>query len=151
MPSWSRIEFEQQRRLVVHVARWILLGSIVGVLAGVSSAVFLELLDWATETRLANPWLLWLLPVAGLAVGLAYLRLAGTAASGNNLIIEEIHAPTAWIPRRMAPLVFGATIVTQLFGGSAGREGTAIQMSGSLTDRCSGGSSRSPGPTGGCC
>ncbi len=84
--------------------------------------------------RLEHGWLLYLLPAAGLAVGLAYHHLGGRSGGGNSLIIEEIHQPIAWVPRRMAPLVFGGTIVTQLFGGSAGREGTAIQMSGSLTD-----------------
>jgi H+/Cl- antiporter ClcA len=78
--------------------------------------------------------LLYLLPLAGLAVGIAYHYGAGRAAGGSVLILDEIHAPTAWVPRRMAPLVFGGTVVTHLFGGSAGREGTAIQMSGSLTD-----------------
>jgi H+/Cl- antiporter ClcA len=119
---------------VLHTARMAVLGGGVGVLAGVSSALFLETLAWATDTREAHGWLLYLLPVAGLALGIAYLHLAGAAAAGNNLIIDEIHTPSAWIPRRMAPLIYGATVVTQLFGGSAGREGTAIQMSGSLTD-----------------
>jgi H+/Cl- antiporter ClcA len=117
-----------------HTARMAVLGGGVGVLAGVSSAAFLATLTWATDTREAHGWLLFLLPVAGLVIGVVYLHLAGTAAAGNDLIIDEIHTPAAWIPRRMAPLVYGATVVTQLCGGSAGREGTAIQMSGSLTD-----------------
>src|SRR6478752_8024515 len=104
------------------------LGAIVGVLAGVASAIFLTALNWVTGTREDHGWLLFLLPVAGLLVGLLYLHAAGPAAAGNNLIIEEIHEPRAWVPRRMAPLVYGATVVTLLFGGSAGREGTAIQM-----------------------
>jgi H+/Cl- antiporter ClcA len=123
-----------QRRLLVHLVRWTVLGCVVGVLAGLSSALFLESLAWATRTREGSPWLLWLLPVAGFGVGLAYWSAGGSAVQGNNLIIDEIHDPQAWVPRRMAPLIYGATIVTHLFGGSAGREGTAIQMSGSLTD-----------------
>lgn len=129
-----RLDVVEQFRLLGHLARWIVLGTGVGVLAGLSSALFLESLRWATDTRVEHGWLLWLLPVAGLVVGLAYEGLAGRAAQGNNLILDEIHEPTAWIPRRMAPLVYTATVVTHLFGGSAGREGTAIQMSGSLTD-----------------
>lgn len=114
--------------------RWVALGSVVGALAGLSSAAFLETLSWATDARTAHGWLLFLLPVAGLAVGLVYHYLGGRSRDGNTLIIEEIHEPVSWVPRRMAPLVFGGTIVTHLFGGSAGREGTAIQMAGSLTD-----------------
>ena len=121
-------------RLVRHLLKWLGLGSVVGVLAGLSSAGFLVTLEWATATREEFPWLLWFLPLAGLAMGLVYHYGGGDAVAGNNLILDEIHEPRDWIPRRMAPLIYVGTVVTQLFGGSAGREGTALQMSGSLTD-----------------
>ncbi len=114
--------------------KWILLGSLVGLLAGASGAAFLAALDWAADTRETNAWLIALLPIGGLAIGLAYHYGGGRSSEGNNLIIDEIHEPRAWVPKRMAPLVFVGTVVTQLTGGSAGREGAAIQMSGSLTD-----------------
>lgn len=117
--------------------RWTALGGLVGVLAGLSSAAFLELLAWATAAFDSTPRLLWGLPLAGGAIGLSYDYLGGRSVEGNNLILDEIHEPTAWVPRRMAPLVLAGTVVTHLFGGSAGREGTAIQMSGSLTDGAS--------------
>lgn len=122
------------QRRVADLALLALLSLIVGVLAGVSSAAFLMTLDWATVTRLNHPALLFGLPVAGLAIGLAYHYGGGRAVEGNNLILDEIHDPQAWVPRRMAPMIFVGTVLTQLFGGSAGREGAAIQMSGSLTD-----------------
>lgn len=122
------------RRAFVYVAKWTLRGVIVGVLAGLSSAALLASLKWATEIRIDTPWLLWLLPLAGLGLGSLYHYYGQTSRKGNALIVDEIHAPEAWIPRRMAPFVFFGTVVTQLFGGSAGREGTALQMSGSLTD-----------------
>lgn len=141
VPSWrSRlarvvpIDLGEQLGLLSHLARWLVLGAIVGVLAGASSAAFLRVLEWATDTRVDHPHLILGLPLAGLVVGAAYHYGAGTAARGNALILEEIHEPSAWVPRRMAPLVFAGTVLTHLFGGSAGREGTAIQMSGSLTD-----------------
>ncbi|MFN8017514.1 MAG: chloride channel protein [Acidimicrobiales bacterium] len=112
----------------------LVLGAVVGVLAGLSSAVFLETLAWATRTREANPWLIPLLPLCGLAIGAAYHYVGKDAAAGNNLVLDEIHEPSAWVPRRMAAMVLVGTIGTHLFGGSAGREGTAIQMAGSLTD-----------------
>ena len=121
-------------RLLHRTVLGVVVGALVGVLAGLSSAAFLQTLTWATDARVDHGWLLYLLPFAGLAVGLAYHYGGGRAAGGNVLILDEIHAPTAWVPRRMAPLVFGGTVVTHLFGGSAGREGTAIQMSGSLAD-----------------
>ncbi len=119
---------------VVHVVRTAALGAVVGAAAGVSSAAFLASLDWATRTRVAHGWLLWCLPVAGLATGLAYHRVGRSAAAGTNLILDEIHEPQAWVPRRMAVLVFLGSVLTHLCGGSAGREGTAIQMAGSITD-----------------
>jgi H+/Cl- antiporter ClcA len=129
-----RFDFREQTRLIAHLLKWIVLGTVVGLLAGGASAGFLVSLDWATNTREAHPWLLFLLPLAGFAVGLGYHYGGGTSGQGNNLIIDEIHEPRTWVPRRMAPLVYVGTVITHLFGGSAGREGTAIQMSGSLTD-----------------
>jgi len=121
----------------IHLLRWVALGAVSGVLAGVSSWVFLRVLDEVTETRVDEPWLLYLLPVAGLVVGAVYHWFGGRSAQGNSLLIDQIHEPTDWVPRRMAPLVLVGTWVTHLFGGSAGREGTALQMSGSLTDAAS--------------
>ena len=129
-----RLEAAEQFAAVRHLVEWAVLGSIVGGIAGLSSAGFLVSLDWATRARTTHPWLLWLLPVAGLAMGLTYQYAAGAAARGNALVIDEHHRPTQWLPIRMAPLTFGATVVTHLFGGSAGREGAAIQMSTGLTD-----------------
>jgi H+/Cl- antiporter ClcA len=125
------------RELAARIARTTALGVVVGVLAGISSAIFLITLDLVTEVRLEQPWLLYLLPVGGFAVGLAYHRLGGRSAGGAAMILDEIHQPTAWLPRRMAALVYVGTEVTHLLGGSAGREGTALQMSGSLTDAVS--------------
>ncbi|MBI4885351.1 MAG: chloride channel protein [Actinobacteria bacterium] len=132
-PRWQ-VETLEQVALIGHLTRWIALGVASGALAGLSSFVFLEGLDRITSFRLDHEWLLWLLPAAGLVIGLAYHYVGGRAAQGNALLIDQIHQPTEWVPRRMAPLVLVGTWVTHLFGGSAGREGTALQMSGSLSD-----------------
>jgi H+/Cl- antiporter ClcA len=136
VPRRRRLSFDVSEPIALarYLAKWIALGAVVGALAGLSSAAFLETLDWATRTRVEHSWLLWLLPVAGLAIGLVYRYVGGRSDAGTNLIIDEIHEPQAWIPRRLAPLVYVGTVVTHLFGGSAGREGTALQMSGSLSD-----------------
>ena len=73
------------------LGRGLLLAAAVALLAGSASALFLHALDWATETRLAKPWLLAGLPLAGFAVGWAYLKLGGRSDGGNNLLIDEIH------------------------------------------------------------
>jgi H+/Cl- antiporter ClcA len=115
-----------------QLVQWSALVVPVAVLAGSASALFLWSLDWVTQTRWAHPWLLFLLPVGGIAVGFLYHWLGRQAERGNNLILEEIHTPGGGVPRRMAPLVLIGTLITHLFGGSAGREGTAVQMGGSL-------------------
>lgn len=117
-----------------YLLRWLSLGSLVGMLAGLGSAVLLLALDWATNTRTAHPWLLWFLPVAGLAVGLLYHYTGRSVEGGNNLLIDEIHDPKRVVPKRMAPLILLGTVVTHIFGGSAGREGTAVQIGGSFAD-----------------
>ncbi|OMF38481.1 voltage-gated chloride channel protein [Paenibacillus sp. FSL H8-0548] len=114
--------------------KWLLISGIVGILTGSASALFLGSLDWVTETRLHQPWLLWFLPAGGALVSLLYLKLGKESGKGNNLIIEQIHSGDGAIPLRMAPLVLVGTLITHLFGGSAGREGTAVQMGGSLSE-----------------
>jgi len=121
-------------RWLARTGRWVVLGAISGLLAGIASFIFLEGLDRVTAFRTDRSWLLYLLPVAGLIIGLSNRRLAGRSSEGNSLLLAEIHSPTQWVPRRMAPLVLLGTWWTHVFGGSAGREGTALQMSGSLSD-----------------
>jgi len=111
---------------------WTLLVVPVGLLSGSASAFFLWSLDRVTEIHWANPWLLFLLPLAGVVVGWTYHRIGKSAEGGNNLILDQIHEPGGGVPTRMAPLILVSTLVTHLFGGSAGREGTAVQMGGSL-------------------
>ena len=122
-------------RRVVQIVRWSVLGAISGLLAGGSSFVFLKGLERVTNFRVdGRQWLLYFLPLAGLAMGAAYHYVGGRSSLGNNLLLDEIHEPTAWVPRRMAPLVLIGTWASHLFGASVGREGTAVQMSGSLSD-----------------
>jgi H+/Cl- antiporter ClcA len=105
----------------------------LALVVGSLNALFLYLLDYASHTRADNPYLLYLLPLAGVVVVFIYRRFGKNSESGNNLIIDEIHQPGAGIPARMAPLVLFSTVVTHLFGGSAGREGTAVQIGGACS------------------
>lgn len=122
------------RAFLQTALKWSLLGAVVGALAGAASAIFLISLDWATQMRLTYEWLIFGLPLAGLTVGWLYTRFGGSAVQGNNLVIDEVNRNQSRIPLRMAPMVLLGTVVTHLFGGSAGREGTAIQMGASLAD-----------------
>ena len=125
----------EQLDLLPWMAKWLVLAGLVGALAGTASALFLFALEWATATRVARPWLIALLPLAGFAVGWIYLKLGRDVEAGNNLLIDEIHDPKKVIPLRMAPLVLGGTVLSHLFGASVGREGTAVQMGGALADQ----------------
>ncbi|WP_424768933.1 voltage-gated chloride channel family protein [Paenibacillus sp. sgz302251] len=120
--------------LIKFSAKWLFIASIVGVIAGSASALFLVSLEWVTASRMAHPWLLWLLPAGGAIVSYIYMKAGKESGKGNNLIIEQIHSGNGTIPLRMAPLVLFGTLTTHLFGGSAGREGTAVQMGGSLAE-----------------
>lgn len=111
-----------------------LLGIVIGLLAGFSSWAFLESLHIVTEYRIDHDWLLYLLPIAAFVVVGAFHHWGGKSSQGNALLLDQIHTPSEWVPRRMSLLVFGGTVLTHLFGGSVGREGAALQMSGSLSD-----------------
>ncbi len=133
MPAPNRPE---PIELLIYLGKWSLLCLLVAGLAGSASAFFLFALDWATHTRQAQRWLIWLLPLAGFLVGWLYLRYGKQVEAGNNLLINEIHDPQKTVPLRMVPLVLGGTVISHLFGASVGREGTAVQMGGALADQC---------------
>ena len=90
-----------------------------------------------TDWREAHLWVISLLPASGFLIGWIYHKIGKDVAAGNTLLIDEIHDPRKVVPLRMAPLVLVGTVLTHLFGGSAGREGTAVQMGGSLADQLS--------------
>lgn len=123
--------------LLQQISMWLLIATVVGILSGTATAAFLTFLDWATRTRESQLWLIAFLPISGLLIGLIYDNYGSQVASGHNLLLDEIHDPKSVIPLRMAVLIFFGTIATHLFGGSAGREGTALQMGGSLADQIS--------------
>lgn len=120
-----------------YILKWLLISMIIGVLAGSASAGFLESLEWAADFRESHLWIIALLPVAGFLIGLMYYYFGKDVEQGNNLLIDSIHHPKKIIPFKMAPFVYIGTIATHLFGGSAGREGTALQMAAAIADQLS--------------
>lgn len=114
---------------------WVVLSLLIGGLTGSASALFLVVLEYITNLRLSNPILLLGLPLGGFLIGCLYHYLGDRANMGNNVLIQEYHHPVAKIPFKMAPLVLLGTWVTHLFGGSAGREGTAVQIGGAIADQ----------------
>jgi H+/Cl- antiporter ClcA len=106
----------------------------LAIVIGLMVAFFLWLLEFVTKFRWQHEWLIWLLPFAGVLIVLLYKNIGENSDKGNNLIIDAIHNPNTKVTFRMMPLVLLTTIITHLFGGSAGREGTAVQMGGSTAD-----------------
>lgn len=126
---WNRRE---HLRLAIFAGRWLAISLPLGIAVGSAVALFLWSLEKVTQWRWDHPWLLYLLPLAGVGVALLYQAFGKSVEAGNNLILDQIHRPGGGVPLRMAPLVLIGTLLTHLCGGSAGREGTAVQMGGSL-------------------
>jgi H+/Cl- antiporter ClcA len=120
--------------LGISFLKWIVISTIVGTLTGSVAALFLKSLEIATIFRDDNPWLLFLLPFGGAFVSFLYSKYGKNSSKGNNLIIDKINTSKDRIPLRMAPLVFLGTFITHLFGGSAGREGTGVQIGSSIAE-----------------
>ncbi|TRL39156.1 DUF190 domain-containing protein [Rhizobium straminoryzae] len=114
------------------LAKWIVVVTPMAMAVGSLVALFLRGLDRATELRFEFSWLIYLMPLAGFAMVWTYGRFGKSAEGGNNLIVDQIHEPGGGVPLRMAPLILVTTVLTHLVGGSAGREGTAVQLGGSL-------------------
>jgi len=122
--------------------KWIFICVLIGIFSGSASAFFLVSLEWVTQFREHYNWIIGLLPIGGLSIGLLYHYYGKEVVKGNNLLLEEYENPQKTIPFKMAPLVLIGTLITHLFGGSAGREGTAVQMGGAIADQFSRLSSR---------
>ncbi len=118
-----------------HFLKWILIAILIGILSGLASAFFLVALKWVTTLRDVNYWLIALLPLGGLLIGFLYHNYGLEVSKGNNLLLEEYENPQRIIPFKMAPLVLIGTLITHFLGGSAGREGTAVQMGGAIADQ----------------
>ncbi|MFI8377720.1 voltage-gated chloride channel family protein [Leeuwenhoekiella sp. NPDC079379] len=130
--AFSSIE---QLPALFYLIKWLFICTLIGAIAGSISAFFLISLDWVTNYRESHLWIIALLPLGGFVVGLSYHLFGNSVVKGNNLLLEEFHNPKKIIPFKMAPLVLFGTIATHLFGGSAGREGTAVQIGGAVADQ----------------
>lgn len=121
--------------ILFFLAKWLILSGLIGLFVGSASALFLVSLDWATQWREGHSWIIAFLPLGGLLIGCMYHYWGKDVEAGNNLLLENIYRPSRIIPLKMAPFVLIGTIGTHFFGGSAGREGTALQIGGSIADQ----------------
>lgn len=107
---------------------------IVSIIMGIISAIFLRSLEFVTTLREGFPYIIFLIPIIGVLTAYTYSKYGNGSNRGNNLIIESVHKEVK-VPFRMAFLTFIFTVLTHLSGGSAGREGTAVQIGGALTNK----------------
>lgn len=124
-----KIKHNAHRALVS--LKWIIFAIIVGAIVGLCGTAFYFALSLVTVLRTQNTWLIFLLPLGGLGIVAMYRFLHNEKDTGTNLVISAIHSDDE-LPLRMAPLIFVSTLITHQFGGSAGREGAALQMGGSI-------------------
>ncbi len=119
----------------IQFSRLIFFCVLSGILCGVAVWILSFSLHLVTSTREAHEYIIWFLPLAGFIIGTIYYHFGQSVAGGTDLIIEEILEPKIKLPIRKAPFIFLSTILTHLFGGPTGREGTAVQMGVAFTDR----------------
>lgn len=123
-------ELNMPLKVSIYMVKWLMIASLIGLVMGTLSAFFLKSLDIVTQIRVDNSWLLFLLPVSGAIFAFLYKKFGGNSIRGNNLVIDQANGEQENIPLRLIPLTLFGTITTHLFGGSVGREGTAVQMGG---------------------
>ena len=124
---------KQGKRALVYVGtllQWVVVAAVTGAVGGLVGSAFHIAVEKVTELRLAQPWLLWLLPVSGALIALLY-KAAKLEKAGTDNVIDAVRTDRA-VPVLLAPLIFVATVLTHLVGGSAGREGAALQLGGSI-------------------
>jgi H+/Cl- antiporter ClcA len=130
---------------LLFILKWLFITILTAVLVGSTTAWFLIALDFVTIWRTDQIWIVNFLPLIGLGIGFAYHYFGTEAEKGSDLILEKYQAAETVsssntsikpISILMAPLVFISSLLTHLGGGSAGREGTAVQMGGAIADQC---------------
>ncbi len=119
---------------VKTLIKWLVIGTVAGLIVGLVSSLFGHTLGFVNELRNGNPLIVLGLPAAGLLIVFLYRVFKDADDKGTNMVITSIQSSTD-IPFRMMPLIFVSTVITHLCGGSAGREGAALQIGGSIANR----------------
>lgn len=116
---------------LISFLKWCAIAAVVGVCVGLVGVFFHISVEKATEIRTEIPWLIWLLPLAGVAIIWLYKTAGMEKDRGTNLVLESVRSEEN-MSIKTAPLIFIGTVLTHLFGGSSGREGAALQIGGSI-------------------
>ena len=123
---------DRTKRYIKTFIKWIICSIIIGTTCGAVGTAFHYSVEYVTKYRDSHSWIIYLLPLAGLVIIFLYRSCGLKHDKGTNLVIGSIRNSEYNVPFRMAPLIFISTAITHLFGGSAGREGAALQIGGSI-------------------
>lgn len=118
-------------RYISDFLKWIFLACITGAVGGLIGSAFHLSIEYATELRSAHPQILWLLPIGGVVIAILYKICKMDKNGGTDFVISSVREKEK-VPLLMSPLIFVSTVITHLCGGSAGREGAALQLGGSI-------------------
>lgn len=119
------------RKYYMTFVKWFFLSIIVGAVCGTVGTAFFYCVSSATSVRKMMPWLIYFLPAAGMLIVFAYNTLGVEKDKGTNLVIRSVRSKEV-VPLKVVFLIFMSTSITHLFGGSAGREGAALQIGGGI-------------------
>lgn len=111
--------------------KWLLLGALTGAICGAVGAGFAHSIDYVVELRAQFPWLLYLLPVGGIAI-VALYKLLRVNGVGTDNVLASVRSGEK-IPVLLAPAIFAGSVMSHMFGASVGREGAALQLGGSVS------------------
>lgn len=121
------------QKFITTFIKWVLISLLVGVLGGAAGLLFHICLEEAAAFREENSFILWLLPLGGIVI-VALYKLSKMQGKGTDEVLKAIQTDGK-VPAAMAPVIFVSTVITHFFGGSAGREGAALQLGGSIGSR----------------
>jgi len=124
---------ERIKMVALRFVRSIVFAAVVGVAVGLVGVLFHLSVEKATELRTEFPWLLWLLPIGGIAIVWLYKKAGMEKDKGTNFVLEAVRLNND-LSIKTAPLIFISTVITHIFGGSSGREGAALQIGGSIAE-----------------
>lgn len=129
--DFKNYSFKKTAEYITNFFKWILLASLTGAVGGLVGSAFHLSIEYVTEIRAEHQWVLWLLPVGGVVIAALYKICKMDKNGGTDFVISSVREKEK-VPLLMAPLIFVSTVITHLCGGSAGREGAALQLGGSI-------------------
>ncbi len=127
-----RLNFKNSLSYIKTLLKWLIIAGVVGVVGGVIGSVFHETIDAVTHIREENRFVMYFLPLGGLVIVWLYSIMPSKGKIDTNRVIDAVKKDDEKVPLIMTPLIFISTVITHFLGGSAGREGAALQLGGSI-------------------